>query len=446
MNDINDFWKFLIMAAILIVGYIIVIRVNHLAFKHMQKRKKRLHMRFFENAIRVVLLIFMVLFVTAGNEGLSKIYRYLASSTVVLTGVIGLASQEILQDVLAGIVLSLSKPFEIGDRVLLASVAKPCVIEDMTLRHVVLKTMDNIRYIIPNSKINDEIITNTSYHQRLRGTFIQIPIAYSADIRKAMEIVKRVIKQCPYTFPGNPGNEDLDSYGDVYLMSYDNYALNLETTIWTEPSMDNFLACSEIRMEILEAFRKEGIEIPYHYVNVMNPDPNKIMEYTPPVQRDINIKTDEFLVKKMATDMPEVLKLVDQYCTYYNISPNIQPKLELLTEEVLSFMTSLLVKTRFIVWVEGHRGRIHIYVKTEDEFSKRKQMAIIKNSTDLPFAKLFFHNLRVSFQNDIEPSGWLFEMQKQPEASKQLLLAYADEVKIGIIDKRLVTVVTKKLD
>ena len=118
---------------------------------------------------------------------------------------------------------------------------------------------DNVRYIIPNSTISGMLVTNTSYHQRLRGTFIKVPIAYTADVRKAIGIIREVVMQCPYTFPNNPANEDLGGYGEVYLMSYDENSLNLETTIWTEPSMDNFLAASEIRIRILEAFRNNDL-------------------------------------------------------------------------------------------------------------------------------------------------------------------------------------------
>lgn len=436
-----------VVLAVILCG--VLIRLVSVFFKRLQRKQKKLHLRFLENVIRVVIILVFVLFIFSGVDGISRVYRLVFGSTVVLTGVLGLAAQHVLRDIFAGVMLSVSRPFEIGDRILLSDVEKPCVVEDMTMRHVVLKTMDNIRYIIPNSAINDMTITNTSYHQQMRGTFITVPIAYTADARKAIAVMREVIERCPYTFPNNPGNEDLGGYGEIYLMSYNENALNLETTIWTEPSMDNFLACSEIRLGILEAFREHDIEIPYEYMNVImkkdeTPDAGV---YTEAVTRDITVKSDEVLIEDYQSQLPECTDKVRQYCDYHGIDDGTGMKIELLTEELLAFSSSLLKHTKSQFWIEGNRQEIRLSVRSEREFSKKRQLRLISRAGELPLAHQFLANLKISLSANIEPTGWLFESQslKGDDLEKQLLTAYSDDIRIGIIDKHLVILVTKRL-
>ena len=440
----------ILMVLIAIVIGFVLIRLNNLFFLHLQARKKSLHLRFFESVIRVIIVIFLALWAFSSTQTGQQLYRMVFGSTVVLTGVIGLAAQNVLKDIFAGILLSIARPFDIGDRILFPAIEKASTVEDMTLRHVVLRSMDNIRYIIPNSEINGYVITNTSYKQRLRGTYIQIPIAYTADVRKAIEIARKVIIDCPYTFPNNPANEDLGGYGEVYVMSYDQNALNLETTIWTEPSMDNFLACSEIRMSILEAFRENDIEIPYDYVNIIMKNDEKIPlnTYSSTPSRNVMVKSDLVIISDFQEQLGECADKVDQYCDFHDINDEDRLKVQLLTEELLSFSASLLKKSETEFWIEGDQDRMKLNIRTSSEFHRKQQLALIKNTTDIPAIHQFLTTLKAAMTRNIQPDGWLFESQhiKGHDLEKQLLEAYSDDIRIGIIENHLMIIVTKLLN
>ncbi len=425
---------------------VVLLKVNSVIFKKLQFRQKKLHLRFFENAMRALIILFCMLWALSGSQGLTRLYRLIFGSTVVLTGIIGLAGQDILKDVLAGVMLSICRPFDIGDRILLSEVDKACTVEDMTLRHVVLRTMDNIRYVIPNSEINNKVITNTSYHQKMRGSFITVPIAYTADIRKAIEVVRQVVQDCPYTFPNNPGNDDLGGYGDVYLMSFNDSSYTLETTIWTEPSMDNFLACSEIRMNIIEAFRENNIEIPYNYTNMLLKKEEKRTDYTLPTQRNISIKTDMVYVEDFRLDLHECLEKSEQFCEYNRLSDKDSKIMHLLTEELLSFTRLALNKTKVLFWIEGDQDKASLHIMTQQVFSKRKIRNLINRSNKMPAIQQLAANLTLSLNNHVEPTGWLFDSHDNTSGTnveKAVLEAYADDIKIGMIDKKL-TIIVKK--
>ena len=73
---------------------------------------------------------------------------------------IGFALQSSLKNIIAGTLLSYSKTFQIGDRIRILSKNITGYIEDITLRHTVVRTFTNERVIIPNSVLADEIVVN----------------------------------------------------------------------------------------------------------------------------------------------------------------------------------------------------------------------------------------------------------------------------------------------
>ncbi|MDQ9750133.1 mechanosensitive ion channel, partial [Acinetobacter baumannii] len=60
----------------------------------------------------------------------------------VLAVVLGFASQEVLGSVAAGVMILISKPFAIGDVVNVISEGVMGTVEDITMHHTVLRTME----------------------------------------------------------------------------------------------------------------------------------------------------------------------------------------------------------------------------------------------------------------------------------------------------------------
>ncbi|HQU60346.1 MAG TPA: mechanosensitive ion channel [Saprospiraceae bacterium] len=75
--------------------------------------------------------------------------------------VAGLASQQALSNITSGIFIVIFKPFRIHDRITIRDKLTGTV-EDITLRHTVIRDLDNNRIIVPNSVMGSEIILNAS--------------------------------------------------------------------------------------------------------------------------------------------------------------------------------------------------------------------------------------------------------------------------------------------
>ncbi|MCR4702358.1 MAG: mechanosensitive ion channel family protein [Saccharofermentans sp.] len=258
--------ELVIYALIAMVVTTIILLIYGKFAKKKLKDKKNLTVRFTQNIIRTAIILAAVIWVLVSSTATTDIGKVLFQGTAIIGAVAGLAAQPVLGDFFSGIAITLNKPFEIGDRIELEN-GITGVVKDITPRHVILLGMDSVEIIIPNSKVNSLIITDTS-HANLRSVQMKFDVAYGTDIEKAIGIVKTVITESEFTVPGWKNNE----YGDVYFTSFADSSLVLKTTVYFKQSTSIALGMSDINKKVNDAFAEEGIEIPFNYVNVVMKD------------------------------------------------------------------------------------------------------------------------------------------------------------------------------
>lgn len=103
---------------------------------------------------------------------------------------IGFAFKDILQNMLAGILILLRQPFEVGDQIV--SGGHEGTVEKIETRATFLKTYDGRRVVIPNSDIyTDAVVVNTAFKHR-RSEY-DIGIGCNDDWDKAISVIKEAI-------------------------------------------------------------------------------------------------------------------------------------------------------------------------------------------------------------------------------------------------------------
>ena len=109
----------------------------------------------------------------------------LLASSAVLGLIIGFASQRTLGNFVAGLLIAISQPIRLGDRVSYAG--EDGVVEEIGITYTLIRTRDDARLVVPNEKLVSDTIRNASI--RSRGTYaevtVQVPL--SADLRTAVD-------------------------------------------------------------------------------------------------------------------------------------------------------------------------------------------------------------------------------------------------------------------
>ena len=188
--------------------------------------------------------------------------------TAILSAVLAFAAQDTIRDILAGLMLSINKPFEIGDRIELSD-GTAGIVEDMTVRHIVLRGIDTLRFVIPNSKINEMLVKNYSYHSEIRSINFRFSVGYDSDVELAKQVIFDAIKESDLTVP-KPNPTGIPVYSPVYFIEFADSALIMTVTIYYTKMYPTEVVKNEINTKVREALINNGIEIPYNYVTVVN--------------------------------------------------------------------------------------------------------------------------------------------------------------------------------
>ncbi len=202
--------------------------------------------------IKIVRLIFIGtgLVVAADQMGIKVITLI---STLGVAGIaIGLAAQQTISNMIAGIIILVDRPFKEGDFVELDDVYGQ--VESITMRSTVLRTLDNTTVDLPNHKIIESKIVNHSNYPAVR---VRIPfgIAYKEFIPKAQEVLLKAVEEMPQILK-NPAPE-------VNVTNIGESSIDMELMVWiNNPSIEVPLGY-ELRKKIKMALDDAGIEIPF---------------------------------------------------------------------------------------------------------------------------------------------------------------------------------------
>ncbi len=254
--------ELLIYAVIALVVTTVILLIYGKFVKNRLKAKNNLTIRFTQNIIRVAIILIAVIWVLVSSTATTDIGKVLFQGTAILGAVFGLAAQPVLGDFFSGIAITLNRPFEIGDWIELEN-GTAGVVADITPRHVVLRSLGTVEIIIPNSKINALMLKDTSF-KKLRSVKMEFNVSYGTDVDKASEIIKNEIINSELTVPAKN-----DEYSDVFFEAFADSSLVLTTIVYFKQSTSGLAVKTDVNKRVNDAFNKEGIEIPFNYVNVV---------------------------------------------------------------------------------------------------------------------------------------------------------------------------------
>ena len=177
----------------------------------------------------------------------------LLTTSAITSLVLGLALQPILGNLFAGIVISLEKPFRIGDWVRAGEIEGKVVA--ITWRTTRLRTRENYDLILPNGKIAEEPIINYYYPHPLNT----VKVVVGVDYRTPPYRVEQALLRC---VAGVPGALEKPS-PEVELLRFDDSAISYELEVWIENYAQAPQIGSALRSRIWEEFRKSDINIPF---------------------------------------------------------------------------------------------------------------------------------------------------------------------------------------
>jgi len=178
---------------------------------------------------------------------------------------VGFAAKDTLSNLIAGILLIIDRPFEVGDRIEVWSAPVNSAtwgdVIDIGLRATKIRTTDNIVIVIPNNEIMKRDIVNYTTISRDIRVRIPIGVSYDTDIQKAKSVVVEAARTAEWVLKDPPPRVVLKQFGAS--------SVDLELRVWIKDARRRIDTISYMTDRVKETFDKEGIEIPYPKRDVM---------------------------------------------------------------------------------------------------------------------------------------------------------------------------------
>jgi len=172
---------------------------------------------------------------------------------------IALAMQGVLGNLMAGLSVIFTKPFAVGEYISIAG--EEGQVQSIGLFTTVLGHADMSRVVIPNRKIDGEILHN---YGRIRQLNVSIHVAPSADLDAAMATVNEIVRKNPRIMKQPV---PITAIGTITAS-----AVEIAAKPWATVEDYND-ASNEIKKAVVEAFRRQGILTAPSPAPVMNPVP-----------------------------------------------------------------------------------------------------------------------------------------------------------------------------
>lgn len=202
--------------------------------------------KFIAQCVKLMVMIFAVM-VALGKFGI-EIAPLIAGLSVAGFG-LSFALQGPLSNYAAGVSLIFTKPFKVGDIVEVAG--RTGEVLEIKLPRTELRTVDGVLIMIPNNDIVGEIIHNCSQFKRVD---IGVGVAYDADVDKAIQIIRDIIKNDSRINEGAKAQIGIKGFGDS--------SIDLEARVWCQQE-DYYQVLYEVNRKIFAGFNENGIVIPF---------------------------------------------------------------------------------------------------------------------------------------------------------------------------------------
>lgn len=202
--------------------------------------------------LRLIVLIFVVV-LTLNHFGVNITGFAFILGVIILA--FSLAGRDILTDIISGAMILIDRPFRIGDRLELPSIASWGDVVEIGMRSTKIISMENRTIVIPNSLVAKNQVVNYSYPDPSYFNLVKVVVAYENDPDQVSEILEVAIRSV----------EGVQTEREVvaWLMELSEFQMVYWTAWWVATYQDRYAVQDKVIRAMMRALKKAGVILPY---------------------------------------------------------------------------------------------------------------------------------------------------------------------------------------
>jgi len=167
---------------------------------------------------------------------------------------VALAAQDTLANMIGGFTIMIDRPFRVKDMVRLPD-GQRAVVHEIGIRSSKFLTFDNTLIIVPNAELIKSTIHNITYPKPMVRVAVDVGVSYNTDMKKVREVMLDEAEKHPGILK--------DPKPQLFFLSFGDSSLDVSLRCHVAQAEDHRQTSSELREQVLDRFRLEGIEIPF---------------------------------------------------------------------------------------------------------------------------------------------------------------------------------------
>lgn len=166
---------------------------------------------------------------------------------------IGFGLQNIVNNLVSGVILAFEKPISIGDQIEVGP--NTGTVKEIGIRSSKMVTFDGAEIVIPNGDMLNQHLINWTLSNNNRRVEILVGVKYGSDLEEVKEILSDILKD----------RKEILAYPSplVLVTNFGDSSINFRILFWTSDFGSWTLLKSEVIIAIDKAFKEHNIEIPF---------------------------------------------------------------------------------------------------------------------------------------------------------------------------------------
>ncbi len=219
--------------------------------------------------------------------------RSLAIIASVLGVGIGFGVQNITNNLISGLIVTLERPIQVGDFVKVGDLMG--IVERVGARSTEIRTLDRVAIIVPNSHFLEKEVINWSHGDPVSRLRISVGVAYGSDVEKVRAALLEAAKSHPEVL--------VRPQPLVWFQEFGESALNFDLLVWIGEPKNQFQVKSDLYYRIEASLRRYGLEVPFPQrdLNVRSPQLDELIaawlqkNAPPPSQQQLSSPNGDML-------------------------------------------------------------------------------------------------------------------------------------------------------
>jgi len=265
---------FVIRAVAVVLLTAIAVKVVKLVFGRIEKKRRDEHRTFGYVRIAqyiVLLLIYAVAVAAVISGSVQQTISAVVASSGIAAVVLSIACQEPIGNLCSGVIIIIASPFKVGDIVRHLGLDIIGTVEEITLRHTVIRTFEQKRLFIPNSDMNKAAIENSNYGEERVRMALEFAITFESDLDAAIKVVTNAILRHP-SFDDEQAERDRAVGRDpveVRVSRFEQNGVILRVWVWAPTLSESYRMKSDILREVKTRFGYAHVRFAYPHIEMV---------------------------------------------------------------------------------------------------------------------------------------------------------------------------------